>query len=237
MQAHAAVPSSMVGVKSSRDDDTLLPLNSLAEVVVGILDTGHVSILPPPGFYAKRTGLPVLDKTVSATTRSTSSASGKAAVVQSSDRSQSQGGNGGHSHGSGGISKATVVPKSDMQQIQGVKGGVKGGQAGGSGGVMHHPKTSVQSTNPIPPQVSSSASRHKTCVHGTRRTRCPLCNGKSLCPHQKQKLHCRECRKAGMYASCTSFCEHGRQRSRCKDCGGSGICQHGRDKYRCSQCR
>ena len=237
----AAVPSSMVGGPSSRDDDTLLPasaLNSLAEVAKEILVTGRINpIVPPAGLYARRSGPSVLDKTVSATTRSSSSASEKAAVVQSGDRSQSQGGNGGHSHGPGGGSKATVVPESDRSQIRSENGGqaggsgggskatggprsvmpgVKKGQTGGSRGVAP-PKTSVTSSNPIPPQVGSSASRHKTCEHGTRRTRCPSCQGKSLCEHGKQKLHCRECRKDGAYANCKSFCEHGRQRSRCKD--------------------
>ncbi len=145
-------------------------------------------------------------------------------VQQSGDRSQDQGGDGGHTHGPVGGSKATAVHDAKRTGTP----------------VAKRTGTPVAS-NPIPPRVSSSASssasRHKTCEHNKRRTRCPKCNGKSLCLHQKQKLHCRECRKAGAFATCRSFCEHGRQRSRCKDCGGSGICQHGRDKYRCSQCR
>ena len=250
-KAHAAVPSSTVGDGSSRGEPfvSLLSLDSLATVGAAILGTKYMPSQPPPvisptappGFYAMRTGPKCMPLIKSATPRpSTSSAAGQAAVAagRSNGKPQIQGGNvGRQSSGSGKVSKATVVPRSDMPKKKGMKGVVKKGQTGGSGGVMHHPTTSVQSSNPIPPKVSSSASRHKTCVHGTRRTRCPLCNGNSLCPHRKQKLHCRECRKSGQYASCKSFCEHGRQRSRCKDCGGSGICQHGRDKYRCSQCR
>jgi hypothetical protein len=30
-------------------------------------------------------------------------------------------------------------------------------------------------------------SRHKVCQHNRRRTRCPQCNGKSLCSHQNKK--------------------------------------------------
>ena len=34
---------------------------------------------------------------------------------------------------------------------------------------------------------------------------------KKLCPHQRQKIYCRDCGGSG-------FCEHQRIRSRCKDC-------------------
>lgn len=249
--AGAVASSSMVAGQSSRHDGTHVPLIALADVVVGRLgekwarrtgptvqqsgdrsqdqggDGGHTH--GPVGgskatavHDAKRTGTPVAKRTGTPVFDLTKP--GNAAALQRGVQSKHQGGNGGQAGGQGGISKATAVPRSVKPQIPPVKVGVQ-------------KKTTVLASNPIPPQVSSSASRHKTCEHNKRRTRCPKCNGKSLCVHQKQKLHCRECRNAGAFATCRSFCEHGRQRSRCKDCGGSGICQHGRDKYRCSQCR
>jgi len=265
--ARPGASSSMVAGQSSRHDGTHVPLIALADAVVvslgGVLSRNQLP--SPPGKWArrsgqkvqqsgdrsqvqggdgghthgpvggskatavqdaKRTSTPVAKRTGTPVVDLTNP--GNAAAVRSGDKSKHQGGNGGQAGGQGGISKATAVPRSVMPQIPPVKEGVQ-------------KKTTVLVSNPIPPQVSSSASssasRHKTCEHNKRRTRCPKCNGKSLCLHQKQKLHCRECRKTGAFATCRSFCEHGRQRSRCKDCGGSGICQHGRDKYRCSQCR
>ena len=265
--AQPAASSSMVAGQSSRHDGTHVPLIALADVVVGRLRgvlSGN-QLLSPAGRWArrtgptvqqsgdrsqdqggdgghthgpvggskatavhaaKRTGTPVAKRTGTPVVDLTKP--GNAAAVQGGDKSKHQGGNGGQAGGQGGISKATAVPRSVKPQSPPVKEGVQ-------------KKTTGLASNPIPPPVSSSASssasRHKTCEHNKRRTRCPKCNGKSLCLHQKQKLHCRQCRNAGAFATCRSFCEHGRQRSRCKDCGGSGICEHGRDRYRCSQCR
>ena len=49
--------------------------------------------------------------------------------------------------------------------------------------------------------------------------------GHILCPHNRQKYHCKDCGGSGI-------CQHGRRKDQCKYCGGSGICQHGRIKDR-----
>ena len=44
---------------------------------------------------------------------------------------------------------------------------------------------------------------------------------RSKCPHQRERIRCKECGGAGM-------CPHQRIRSQCKECGGASICPHQR---------
>jgi len=76
------------------------------------------------------------------------------------------------------------------------------------------------------------------CIHGRQRTYCVDCGRskyKYLCPHQKYKQKCLECRK--LYR-----CPHNRQRSKCPYtlCGGMKekrhLCGHGKQQCFCIEC-
>lgn len=65
------------------------------------------------------------------------------------------------------------------------------------------------------------------------RKECKFCyNSSRLCPHDKQKTHCKICNGS-------QICKHSIQKSTCKDpvCGGgSSYCVHNKQKSTCREC-
>ncbi len=57
-----------------------------------------------------------------------------------------------------------------------------------------------------------SCSRHAKCEHGSRKNACALCKGCRICPHGRQKYHCKECPRGNCW------CKHDKQRSKCHIC-------------------
>lgn len=83
--------------------------------------------------------------------------------------------------------------------------------------------------------VGKARQWHYFCLHGTRKERCKLCGGSSICKeHGNLRNICKACAKAGTGGA--SICEHGKEKAKCKPCGGSAICEHGREQHQCRKC-
>jgi hypothetical protein len=53
--------------------------------------------------------------------------------------------------------------------------------------------------------------KHKKCVHGTRKSRCIKCNESELCKHCQRKSRC-------IKGGGSEICIHSRRRDNCQDC-------------------
>lgn len=79
------------------------------------------------------------------------------------------------------------------------------------------------------PEVRKNKQGRTLCPHNKTKQTCKECKGAGICDCGKIKYYCRKCKGGG-------FCIHDKQKRCCRECVGTYICEHNRRKPYCKQC-